>query len=166
MFAHLMAGLLLSHLHLPTPACTSWPTQLPCGPLLSLHLQLQAFLPTRSSPLSPPPAPHSNCHRIPRLPTGFPAWILPTCALNNPSLKTATHCSSNRDQTPEHDCKALPPPLQFSSQTLPCLHSPAPWPTFSSRFTQFLCHRAFASGQPLCLKCSAVGWAYLALCPR
>lgn len=161
-----MAGLLLAHLHLPTLACTSWPTQPPCEPLLSLHLQPQAFLPTGGSHLSPPPAPHSNCHCIPRLPlVSLPGSCL-HAPLNNPS-GNSPHCSSNRDQTPEHICKVLPPPCSSSAHKLLLfLHSPAPRPTFQLPDSpSSLCHGPLHWSAPLpeMLSC---GLGLFSPCPR
>lgn len=85
--------------------------------------------------LSPPPLPHTNGHHTPRL----PLVSLPTSCLreplNNPSHgKTATHCSADRDQNPEHVCKVYgpPPPLSSSAHNSSFLSAPQPHcPPFS-----------------------------------
>lgn len=162
-FAHLLAGPLLSStaahpgLHLLAHPAPLWTLTQP---------------PSLTAGFSPDPrftsvSSTSTAFKLPlhtQASTGFPAWTLPTCALKQSFTKQPPIALQIKTKLLNMSarCCLLLAPAQLTTPP----SSPLPSPTAhlsAPRFTQFPLPQGLCTGQPLCLKCSPMGWAPLAL---
>lgn len=113
------------------PACTSWPTQLPLWTLTQPPSPTAGFSPYSEFTLSPPPAPHSNCHRIPRLPlVSLPGSYMASKQSFTKQLPIALQIETKLTKnTTARRCLPLAPSSAHKLLPLSPLPSP-PWPTF------------------------------------